>query len=111
VRAPEKGPEFLFLTTRGRRSGLPREIEIWFTQRDGRYYVIAEHGERAQWVRNLQADPQVRVRVGAQVFAALARVLGPAAEPALVAAVQQRSREKYGWGEGLVVEIVPEEST
>ena len=32
---------FLYLTTIGRRTGLPREIEIWFTERDGRYYVIA----------------------------------------------------------------------
>ena len=32
-------PEFLYLTTTGRRSGQPREIEIWFTSRDGRYYL------------------------------------------------------------------------
>ncbi len=101
---------YLYLTTRGRRTGLPREIEIWFTQRDSRYYVIAEHGERAQWVRNLRAHAGVQVRCGESCFAGMARVMDPGAEPALVAAVQRRSREKYGWGEGLVVEIVPEVS-
>jgi deazaflavin-dependent oxidoreductase (nitroreductase family) len=103
-------PLYLYLTTRGRSSGLPREIEIWFTHQQGRYYVIAEHGEGTQWVRNLQADPQVRIRVGAESLAGLARVVDVAAEPTLVAAVQERFREKYGWGEGLVVEIVRGES-
>jgi len=28
--------EFLYLMTTGRRSGAPREIEIWFTRVDGR---------------------------------------------------------------------------
>src|SRR5215216_1255961 len=56
--------EYLYLTTTGRRSGLPREIEIWFTERDGRFYVIAEHRERAQWVLNILADPHIHVRVG-----------------------------------------------
>src|SRR5438093_2559695 len=51
---------FLYLTTTGRRTGLPREIEIWFTERGGYYYVIAEHRERADWVRNIQTDPRVR---------------------------------------------------
>ncbi|MBI3800677.1 MAG: nitroreductase family deazaflavin-dependent oxidoreductase [Deltaproteobacteria bacterium] len=34
-------PPYLYLTTTGRRSGQPREIEIWFTQCAGQYYVIA----------------------------------------------------------------------
>ena len=99
--------EFLYLTTTGPRSGVPREIEIWFTQVDGRYYVIAEHGERAQWVRNIRGEPRVRVRVGEATFAAVAQVLDPTAEPDLHAAVQGLSCEKYGWGDGLIVELDP----
>ena len=98
-------PAYLYLTTRGRRTGLPREIEIWIVQRNGRYYVIAEHGERAQWVRNIRVDPRVEVRLGERQFAAHARVVDAGTEPALVEAVQRRSVEKYGWGDGLVVEI------
>jgi deazaflavin-dependent oxidoreductase (nitroreductase family) len=95
------------LTTTGRRSGQPREIEIWFTQRDGRYYLIAEHRERAQWVRNLRATPSVRVRVGRRAFPARARVVDAKAEPELARSVRTRSEAKYGWGSGLVVELDP----
>ncbi len=100
--------EFLYLTTTGRTSGQPREIEIWFTERDGRYYLIAEHGERAHWVRNLRRDPRVQVRVGGRGFPARARVVDRRAEPALWRAARERSAAKYGWGDGLVVELDPE---
>ena len=100
-------PQYLSLTTRGRRSGKPREIEIWFTRRDGRYYLIAEHGRRANWVRNLVADPAVRVRVGRRTFRARARVVDARAERALTRAVRARSETKYGWSDGLVVEVAP----
>src|SRR5438132_181546 len=33
---------FLYLTTTGRKTGLPREIEIWFVEADGRLYILAE---------------------------------------------------------------------
>ena len=102
--------EFLYLTTTGRVTGKPREIEIWFTEHAGRYYVIAEHRERAQWVRNLRAEPRVRVRLGQRSFAATARVVDPRAEPDLDRAVQRRSAKKYGWGDGLVVELGPDPS-
>ncbi len=100
-------PEFLYLTTAGRRSGLLREIEIWFTRWSGRYYVIAERRRRSQWVRNLLADPRVRVRVGRRRFRGRARVVDARAEPELSRTVRTRSREKYGWGAGLVVELRP----
>jgi deazaflavin-dependent oxidoreductase (nitroreductase family) len=100
-------PEYLYLTTTGRRSGQPREIEIWFTRRDGRDYVVAEHGLGARWVQNLLADPRVGVRVGDRTWPARARVVDAAAEPELAAAVRRRSEEKYGWGDGLVVELAP----
>jgi len=99
---------YLYLTTTGRRSGQPREIEIWFTQRSERYYVIAETGARAQWVRNLRVNPRVRWRVAEVSLSGRARVIDAAAEPVLNEAVQGLSREKYGWGEGLVVELIPE---
>jgi deazaflavin-dependent oxidoreductase (nitroreductase family) len=98
--------ECLHLTTTGRRSGQPREIEIWFTAHEGRYYLIAEHGERADWVRNLRADPRVRVCVDGHAFAARARVVDAASEAQLHRDVRARSEAKYGWGDGLVVEVV-----
>src|SRR3954470_21607033 len=99
---------FLYLTTIGRRTGLPREIEIWFTERDGRYYVIAEHRERAQWVRNICADPRVTIRIDDGRFAGSARLIDDEREPELARAIAALSEAKYGWGDGLIVEITPD---
>src|SRR5262249_33948567 len=99
--------EFLYLTTTGRRTGLSREIEIWFTEHRGRYYVIAEHRWDARWVQNLQAEPRASVRLGDRVFAARTRVV-TVEEPELLESVRTLSEKKYGWGDGLVVELAPE---
>jgi deazaflavin-dependent oxidoreductase (nitroreductase family) len=96
---------FLYLTTTGRVSGQPREIEIWFTEHDGRFYLIAEHGERANWVRNIQGQPRVSVRVGDRQFDATARLVDGTREPELTAAVRALSDDKYGWSNGLIVEL------
>ncbi|MFI5375585.1 MAG: nitroreductase family deazaflavin-dependent oxidoreductase [Candidatus Rokuibacteriota bacterium] len=100
-------PKYLYLTTTGRLSGRPRRIEIWFTCHEGRYYLVAEHGRRAQWVQNLLANPAVRARVGTRSFRARARVVERGAERDLVGAVRRHSEAKYGWGDGLVVELSP----
>ncbi len=101
--------QYLYLTTRGRKSGLPREIEIWFTHREGRFYLIAEY-PTSKWVQNLRADPQAQVRVAGEKFAAHARFIDPEAEPQLHRAISALSNRKYGWGDGTVVELVPEPS-
>src|SRR5579864_4847573 len=72
--------QYLYLTTRGRKTGLPREIEIWFTHREGRFYVIAEY-PTSRWVQNLRADHKTQVRVGGQSFTAHARFVTREAEP------------------------------
>jgi deazaflavin-dependent oxidoreductase (nitroreductase family) len=97
---------FLYLTTTGRRTGLPREIEIWFTSRRGRYYLVAERGERANWVRNIRVEPRVRFRINGRAHRGHARVVTARAEPTLAAAIRRLSEKKYGWGRGLVVELV-----
>ncbi|MGA8153458.1 MAG: nitroreductase family deazaflavin-dependent oxidoreductase [Terriglobales bacterium] len=104
--ALEREP-YLYLTTRGRRSGHLREIEIWFTHHDSRFYVIAEY-PTSHWVQNLQADPRVEVRAAGKKFAARAEFVSPEVEPELHRAIQEQSRSKYGWGEGVVVLLNPE---
>ena len=102
--------KYLYLTTTGRRTGQPREIEIWFTRHESRLYLVAELRARAQWVRNLRARPRVAVRLGRRMFPATARVVDARAEPALARAVKLLSEKKYGWGDGLVVELTPREA-
>ena len=102
-----EGEQYLYLTTRGRKSGMPREIEIWFTNYNGRFYVIAEYAS-SQWVENLRANREATLRVKNMSFPVTARVLSPEADSDLNRIVQDLSRKKYGWGDGLVVELVPE---
>jgi len=96
----------LYLTTTGRVTGRPREIEIWFVEHAGRFYLIAEH-ESANWVRNIRAQPRVKARVGDAEFDATARVMLSGREPQLTAAVKARFDAKYGWSDGLIVELTP----
>jgi deazaflavin-dependent oxidoreductase (nitroreductase family) len=100
--------QYLYLTTVGRRTGLPREIEIWFTERDGRFYIIAEHGERANWVRNIRENQRVGVRVGELQFNGTARLVDDEREPELAGTVKALSDAKYGWSSGLITEISPD---
>jgi deazaflavin-dependent oxidoreductase (nitroreductase family) len=100
---------FLYLTTTGRVSGKPRTIEIWFVEHDGAFYVVAEGRERAQWVQNLERDPAVRFRVGTrdQPTPSRSAVARAVRDADLVAAVAALMDSKYGWSDGLVVEIRP----
>ena len=47
---------FLYLTTTGHRSGNPHEIEIWYVEHEGCYFLVSEKNESAHWVRNIRAD-------------------------------------------------------
>ena len=98
--------EYLYLTTLGRVTGQPREIEIWFVESQGNFYTLAEHFHDAHWVNNIERNPRVHVRVGDREFAATARVLDEQRDRATWLTAQRLAREKYGWGDGLPVEIV-----
>jgi len=100
--------QFLYLTTTGRTSGLPREIEIWFVEADGRYYILAEKFRDAHWVRNIETNPRVQVRVGDRRFEGTARALDRELDAGAWKMAQDLEQDKYGWGEGLPVEITPD---
>lgn len=98
---------FLYLTTTGWKSGEPHQIEIWFTALEGCFYIIAERGEKTHWVQNVRRQPAVTFRVGEQVFEGVARVVEAEQERELHRQIQALSEDKYGWGDGLVVELRP----
>ena len=102
--------QFIYVTTTGRKTGLPREIEIWFVEHDSKFFLFAEHFFKANWVRNIQKNPRVRARLGDRSFAGLARILDEQEDAELWRLTQQLARQKYGWGEGLPVEITVVES-
>ncbi|HKX17370.1 MAG TPA: nitroreductase family deazaflavin-dependent oxidoreductase [bacterium] len=98
---------YLYVTTTGRKSGRPHEVEIWFIVHNGAFYIFAEWFHRADWVRNIAQNPSVRGRVGERAFDATAQALDQARDAAEWNAAQDLARAKYGWGDGLPVRITP----
>jgi len=97
--------QYAYVTTIGRKSGQKRQIEIWFVEVDGLVYILAEHGYRANWVRNVLKNPDVSIRIGEEESKATARIVDAEAEPELYQRARGRSNQKYKWGDGLPVEI------
>jgi deazaflavin-dependent oxidoreductase (nitroreductase family) len=67
----------LLVTTTGRRSGRPRTNALTYCTDRGDYIVVASNGGSDRppaWLLNLEAEPEVTLRVGRAVFPAVARV-------------------------------------
>jgi deazaflavin-dependent oxidoreductase (nitroreductase family) len=99
--------QVLDLTTIGRKTGLPRTIEVWFVVCSGRFYLFAERGEAANWVKNIRHSPEVTIRIGDWQMGATARELDRHADRKLWERVAAMADRKYGWGDGLPIEITP----
>jgi deazaflavin-dependent oxidoreductase (nitroreductase family) len=67
--------DYCYLTTTGRVSGEPREIEIWFALEGDTLYMLSGGRDRSNWVKNLIREPQVGVRLGDQLFRGNARIV------------------------------------
>lgn len=63
---PLIGKVILLLTTTGRKSGQRRVTPLQYEEINGEYYLGAARGLKADWVRNIAANPQVELRVGAK---------------------------------------------
>lgn len=89
--------EYCYLTTTGRLSGRPHEIEIWFAIEERSLYLLSGGGDRSDWVKNLRANPAVTMRIAKHIFTGSARIVGDNEEEMLarrlLAAKYQRWRE------------------
>jgi deazaflavin-dependent oxidoreductase (nitroreductase family) len=95
------GPElaarpYCYLTTTGRHSGRPHTVEIWFGVSDDTLYIMAGGRERSDTVRNLRANPELRVRIGDTTFSGRARFPEPGSEEDALA--RRLLLEKYAPG-------------
>ncbi|WP_245556985.1 nitroreductase/quinone reductase family protein [Jongsikchunia kroppenstedtii] len=54
---------YALLETTGRRSGKPRRTPVGNGRQGSVFWIVAEHGPRAGYVRNITRDPRVRVRM------------------------------------------------
>ena len=95
--------EFCYVTTKGRRSGSPHTIEIWFALRDDTVYLLSG-GDGSDWVKNLREEPTVGLRLGDHDLICRGRVVEDPNEDELA---RRSILEKYaprssddleGWG-------------
>ena len=82
---PFVGEEYCYLTTTGRVSGRPHEIEIWFSlvPETGTLYMLSGGGDRSDWVKNLRRDPGVMIRIAGEDLGGVARDVRDAEEDEL----------------------------
>ncbi len=76
--------EYCYLTTTGRVSGKPHEIEIWFGILDGTLYLLSGGGDKSDWVKNIIGNSAVTVRIAKHTFVGTARVVNDENEAAPV---------------------------
>ena len=72
---PIIGKIILLLTTTGRKSGLKRVTPLQYEEINGRYYLGSARGLKADWVRNIQVNPKVEIRVKSLNFQGQAEVI------------------------------------
>jgi deazaflavin-dependent oxidoreductase (nitroreductase family) len=68
-------PVVVILETTGRKTGAPRRVPVGKALVGDTLWVVAEHGRRAAYVRNIEAQPRVRVRIGRDWRTGTARVV------------------------------------
>lgn len=87
--------DFCYLTTAGRTTGEPHEIEIWFALNGQTLYMLSGGRDRSDWVRNLKRTPEVSVRIGGEVFEGRARIVENAEEDALARRLLVEKYERW----------------
>jgi len=68
-------PGVVIQETTGRKSGQPRRTPVGKALVGDTLWIVAEHGRRAGYVRNISANPRVRVKLGRRWRTGTARVL------------------------------------
>lgn len=66
--------DYCYLTTTGRVTGKPHEIEIWFGVQNSSIYMLSGSG-RSDWVKNLLKNPSVTVRIAKHNFTGTGRLV------------------------------------
>jgi len=67
--------EYCYLTTTGRVSGKPHEVEIWFGILEGTLYLLSGGSDNSDRVKNLLKTPDVTVRIAKHKFTGRAHIL------------------------------------
>ncbi len=62
-KAARRVPFQTLLETTGRKSGQPRTTPLGGRRIGDAFWFVSEFGDKSQYIRNIQADPSVRVRL------------------------------------------------
>jgi deazaflavin-dependent oxidoreductase (nitroreductase family) len=68
-------PGHALVETVGRKTGRRRRTVVGVHRDGGALYVVTEQGRHAGYVRNIEAQPRIRVRLGRRWYDATARLL------------------------------------
>src|SRR5215211_6017697 len=79
----QRTPQFLYLTTKGRKTTRQHTIEIWFVEYNKRYYVLSEHKKDSDWVQNIIVDSNVSFNVNNKTYKGYARIVDKSKESTL----------------------------
>lgn len=63
------------LTTVGRRTGLPRTVELRFVFLDGKFYASSSKVQNKHWCQNMIQNPNVEIKAGRRRFTCRARMV------------------------------------
>ena len=99
--------QFLYLTTKGWKTGTEHRIEIWFVSYADKYYIMSERREKAHWVQNILHNTRVIFSVSYKSFEGEARTVDKTTDATLAEEVSNLFHTKYGWSDGLIVELTP----
>src|SRR6201987_3963415 len=56
-------PGYALLETKGRKTGKPRRTPRGYGRIENHFWLVAEHGMKAGYVRNIERDPHVRLKL------------------------------------------------
>ncbi|HKI53892.1 MAG TPA: nitroreductase family deazaflavin-dependent oxidoreductase [Anaerolineales bacterium] len=78
-----KDESYCYLTTTGRITGNPHEIEIWFSLNENTAYLLSGGMDKSDWVKNLLKNSSVTIRIARKTFKSSARIVEDKEEEAM----------------------------
>ena len=75
---------------------IPHSVTIWCVKVGGELYVAADNADTRHWVANVARDPNVRLKIGYEVYE---QKLVPITDPVTIAAIDSGFERKYDYEE------------
>jgi len=65
--------KYIYLTTKGRKTGKPHTVELWFAAA-GKMIYLSHEGAYTDWMKNILEDSRVGFKIGKAQFKGNARM-------------------------------------